>query len=411
MAVAESFKQLKLAFSGGGLRSTFYCLGGYRRLVELGVEGIVSQISSVSGGSITAGVILTALREGHFRGVEDFDARVTEPLKRFGQAHIRRKLYRRVLRSPKNRAALFPRVLDEQLFHGVKMAELPLVPKWTCNATCLNTQKRFRFQQDEMYGYLVGKSHDTQEIPVSFAVAASAAFPFLLFAPIELHVKKKGIRFSGIDGYEWSKEASQPDVLYLSDGGVYDNLGSEEFLKGDRKDPYLIFDASAEGDVWSPTYQPDKVSFLMRTLDASTGQNVYLRRRLLYLEKRSGGARGAQLILSKPIADAVASVRKNLRPVKELPAYGVEHEALERLLAGLRTDLDAFHDVEIALLMWAGAVRMDLAVKALFPELIQEEQWHDVPTVDWLMNDRVRDILQIGQQRSLLRRLHKVLTF
>ena len=34
----EIDNKINLGFSGGGFRATFYCLGAYRRLVELGLE-------------------------------------------------------------------------------------------------------------------------------------------------------------------------------------------------------------------------------------------------------------------------------------------------------------------------------------------------------------------------------------
>jgi NTE family protein len=80
----------KLAFSGGGFRATFYCLGAYRRLVELGIDSSVTSISSVSGGRIAAGMIMTALSNGSFEDIDDFDKRVTEPLKRLGQLNLRK---------------------------------------------------------------------------------------------------------------------------------------------------------------------------------------------------------------------------------------------------------------------------------------------------------------------------------
>ncbi len=44
-----------LALSGGGFRATLFHCGALWRLAELGYLGRLSRISSVSGGSITAG--------------------------------------------------------------------------------------------------------------------------------------------------------------------------------------------------------------------------------------------------------------------------------------------------------------------------------------------------------------------
>ena len=73
--MTEDFK-FRLCFSGGGFRATFFCIGAYRRLVELGLHERITCISSVSGGSIAAGQILKALSDSHFSSVQDFDERV-----------------------------------------------------------------------------------------------------------------------------------------------------------------------------------------------------------------------------------------------------------------------------------------------------------------------------------------------
>ncbi len=46
-----------LALSGGGFRATLFHCGALWRLAELGYLPRLSRISSVSGGSITAGVL------------------------------------------------------------------------------------------------------------------------------------------------------------------------------------------------------------------------------------------------------------------------------------------------------------------------------------------------------------------
>ena len=80
----EIDNKINLGFSGGGFRATFYCLGAYRRLVELGLEKHVNEITSVSGGSITAGAVISALAEGDFSSLLDFDRRVTTKLIKSG---------------------------------------------------------------------------------------------------------------------------------------------------------------------------------------------------------------------------------------------------------------------------------------------------------------------------------------
>ncbi len=208
----EIDNKINLGFSGGGFRATFYCLGAYRRLVELGLEKHVNEITSVSGGSITAGAVISALAEGDFSSLLDFDRRVTTKLINLGQCNFRRRImtkaswlayllpYLPKLQQLALAAALrpkmskaFPQVLDEELFEGRKMKQAEAATEWSCNATCINTLKRFRFKSSDIYGYLLGRSSDIDDIPIAFAVAASAAYP-VGFAPLELDVEAREFR-------------------------------------------------------------------------------------------------------------------------------------------------------------------------------------------------------------------------
>src|SRR4029077_16907184 len=69
-----------LCLSGGGFRATLFHMGALRRLNELGVLSKLDTISSVSGGSITAAALATALAGG---GPLDWDRGVAAPLRAF----------------------------------------------------------------------------------------------------------------------------------------------------------------------------------------------------------------------------------------------------------------------------------------------------------------------------------------
>ena len=404
-------QHLKLAFSGGGFRATFYCLGAYRRLVELGIDSSVTHISSVSGGSIAAGVIMTALANGKFQGVGDFDARVTEPLRRLGQINLRGKMLRNALipgltnlgilirrELPFTRLSrLFPERLDKEIFHGTRMVDLPTAPEWSCNATCLNTMKRFRFKNSDIYGNLLGYSTDIHDITVAFAVAASAAFP-LMFAPLQFDNRNR----SYTDKYNSSSYSSPPEKLYLTDGGVYDNLGSENILK--EQSSFIVVDASASSNPWDERHKPSYKNMTGRILNTSLEQNVLLRRRLLY---KNGS--GIQLLINRSVKELMKSEEKNRISERPLPEYPSDYEAVEKLIGSLRTDLDAFHDVEIDALMWSGSIKMDLAIKSLHPELVALDYWDQIPVFPDYPLEQVQQILEVGSQRKYIGRLHKSL--
>lgn len=305
----EIDNKINLGFSGGGFRATFYCLGAYRRLVELGLEKHVSEITSVSGGSIAAGAVISALAEGDFSSLLDFDRRVTTKLINLGQCNFRRRImtkaswlsyllpYLPKLQQLALAAALrpkmskaFPQVLDEELFEGRKMKQAEAATEWSCNATCINTLKRFRFKSSDIYGYLLGRSSDIDDIPVAFAVAASAAYP-VGFAPLELDVEAREFRDLYGTG---TQKPENPAKLYLTDGGVYDNLGSESMLKSPV--PLLMLDASgASQPLWDNSHM-SKLELANRTLAVGLDQVVYLRRRLLFEVKQH-----QQLILGRGI--------------------------------------------------------------------------------------------------------------
>ncbi|MGG3726039.1 hypothetical protein ABET23_03705 [Bacillus wiedmannii] len=63
-----------------------------------------------------------------------------------------------------------------------------------------------------------------------------------------------------------------------------------------------------------------------------------------------------------------------------LPDYKLPNRSkdVDSLLAGLRTDLDSFHDSEINTLIRAGEIRMDIALRSLISEYM--ENINTVPT-------------------------------
>lgn len=323
-------------------------------MVELGLHRQVSAISSVSGGSIVAGAIMFELAKGDFEDIEDFDNRVTKLLRVIGQTNLRQKIIKhaytlnkrnlKLLFKPRTRFSNgFPALLDEFLFKNKCMVDLPSEPEWSCNATCLNTMKRFRFKVSDCYGYLLGKSNDIEDIKISFAV--SAAFP-MLFRPITMDISNKNF----VDPY-----GKIPSKLYLTDGGVYDNLGSENILKDDGK--FIVLDASVASRVWGLDYKPHIFSENWWVIDTAMSQIVNLRRRMLYNKSK-----GIQLIINHPVQDICKSEEKSGYFVGEDFDY-TGKPLIEKAISNLRTDLDTFNDIEIDTLIWSGAIKMDLAIK------------------------------------------------
>lgn len=403
-------RKLKLAFSGGGFRATYYCLGAFRRLVELGLWKNVSRIDSVSGGSITAGAILAALKDGDFKDVDDFNKRVTEPLGNLGQLGLREMITRRwltflliihaiifstltfQLRIPwflslpvtfvlfllifflvltNIFSILFEYYLNKLYFHGLTMDSLnehANYPEWSANATCLNAGARFRFKQTDFGGHKIGVTTEKNNIRVSFAVACSACFP-PVFAPFKLKTKDRKFYFNWwTSNKRLNKNA--PEVIYLTDGGVYDNLGSENIIKGN--DPFIILDAGGYFPLWKNNQSFSNMFLIWfklqaRILATALNQVTALRRRIIFSKTQPTG--GVMLILGEktknyidyPACETFGKLSQNVN--NSLPSYEIFDSDVEELVSNIRTDLDCSNEIEIELLMYMGAVKTDIIVK------------------------------------------------
>src|SRR5690242_7345163 len=93
---------------------------------------------------------------------------------------------------------------------------------------------------------------------------------------------------------KYSSKNLKYKTLYLTDGGVYDNLGSENLLKEDI--PFIIFDASAASNSWPENYRPRFHKMFWRVLSVSLDQIVLLRRRLIFHQANKNCI---QLLLNK----------------------------------------------------------------------------------------------------------------
>src|SRR6202030_3770043 len=110
-----------------------------------------------------------------------------------------------------SRATLLEAALDEVLFTGACLNDLPAKPHLVVNATELRTGSAFRFGTLESGSWRWGKLHHN-DVSVAHAVAASAAYPLFLPAFDETLTFEK-------DG------ALKRSRVILTDGGIYDNLG------------------------------------------------------------------------------------------------------------------------------------------------------------------------------------------
>jgi NTE family protein len=351
---------IALALSGGGFRATLFHIGACWRLLELGILPKLTRVSSVSGGSIFAGVLATAWdRLIAAPDVAHYQQLVVAPLRAFCKQEIDTVAIGEGLLTPwKSVSDVIAAKYQSELF-PIGLNQLPDVPTFVFNATNLQTGRSFRFSKAYMGDYLLGLIR-TPILPLAKAVAASSAFPPFL-SPV---IFDSPGHFENVEGAIYNGNPAYTGKLYLSDGGVYDNLGLETVWN--RCQTVLVSDAGAPFGMGAAV-ETDWVKQTLRALDVATDQSRALRKRALledFTKKaRAGGYWG--------IATEIANYHLN----DALPCT----DAKAKPLAAMRTRLNPFSDVEQDQLINWGYALCDAAVRAHAPEIIATKKPPDWP--------------------------------
>lgn len=218
-----------LCLSGGGYRAMVFHLGALLRINEAGLLPEIDRVSSVSGGSITAAALALAWPELHFDddGVAaNFTEEVLKPVRRVASKTIdsRSVLLGAIL--PGSSSAQVTKRYKKRIFGDRTLQDLPDDgdgPRFIINATNVQSGVLWRFSRPYMADYKVGRV-DRPDVPLAVAVAASSAFPPVL-SPAVVEVDPASYT---ADSRTWELAKLQTGgKVYLTDGGVYDNLGLE----------------------------------------------------------------------------------------------------------------------------------------------------------------------------------------
>jgi NTE family protein len=219
-----------LCLSGGGFRAMLFHVGALWRLNELGWLKQLSRVSSVSGGSITAGMLARHWGDLTFDGANvatNFGSKLVDPIREFAGRTVDVGAGLKGAFLPGSIADRVADSYDEHLFDHATLQDLPDdPPRFVFNATNLQSGVLWRFSKKYMWDYRVGKIESPQ-LRLAIAVAASSAFPPFL-SPLTLKLDESDyVPGTGTD-------LQQPAYMQrpvLSDGGVYDNLGLETAWK------------------------------------------------------------------------------------------------------------------------------------------------------------------------------------
>jgi NTE family protein len=184
---------------------------------------------------------------------------------------------------------------DTHLFKGASLQDLPDAPRFVFNATNVQTGVLWRFMKPYMADYRVGEVK-APRIPLSQAVAASSAFPPVL-SPVEMRLDPAS--FTPNSGLDLQRPPFTSHV-FLTDGGVYDNLGLETVWK--RYQTVLVSDGGGKlGEEEEP--KSDWARHAYRVLQLIDNQVRALRKRQVIDSFKSGARRGAYWGIRTNIAD------------------------------------------------------------------------------------------------------------
>jgi NTE family protein len=269
-------KGTALCLSGGGYRAMLFHLGALWRLYEVGLLRSIERISSVSGGSITAAVLGLNWPKLSFdpgKIQTDFVSLVVGPIRELAGETIDESATLAGLLSPGRVSDKIATAYDERLFRGATLQDLPDRPRFVLNATNVQSGALWRFMKPYMRDYRVGEVKQP-DILLARAVAASSAFPPVL-SPVELRLDPD--KFTPNSGRDLQRKPFTSRV-FLTDGGVYDNLGLETAWKA--YDTVLVSDG---GGKIGPEEEPksDWAQHSYRVLNLVDNQVRSLRKRQL----------------------------------------------------------------------------------------------------------------------------------
>lgn len=330
--------RLGLALSGGGFRATLYHLGIVRFLRDSGQLSNVTDIASVSGGSILAGHLV--LNWDRYCGTaEQFDEAAQEIIE-FVQFDVRNHIIRRIpLQYPLRFLSRFTPIDSDlftpnsvlehyyrkMLYGDRRLYELPEQPNLHILTTNISTGALAVFGKPGLFiQHRNNLGQPTFElIPGTMAsiarvVGASSAFPGL-FPPVKITAADIGVR-EGQFSTEW-----------FTDGGVYDNLGIRAFSWLQNQDTQ--FDQILVSDAGKPFQILSDAS--LGVVGQSIRATDILWDRVWQLERENFGNREGFSFL--PVAERIDT---NEDPTALHPVVQAEVQSI-------RTDLDAFSDIEI----------------------------------------------------------------
>ncbi|MDX2416799.1 MAG: patatin-like phospholipase family protein [Xanthomonadales bacterium] len=354
---------LGLALSGGGFRATLFHLGSLLRLNEAGLLSKIDEFTSVSGGSIISawlGVSWNQLQFDSSGVATNLDEVIIKPVREFcGRTIDVGIILGGIINPIRHPSNLLINNYRKHLFGDKTLQDLPASPRFTIYATSLQTGASVRFTREYLGDYHLGEIKNP-EILIAQDVASSSAFPPPL-CPVKVECDPDAWvkdSISDLHDDEYLKK-----VMWLGDGGIYDNLGLERLSQ--RCDRILVSDAGApfgvDGKMKATRFS--QLARTKRTLDIMSAQVRALRTRQLIRQFVKGEKSGAYWGIGTQISE-FPMVEKGLGT--SLMTDG----KTTREIAGMRTRLNKFNGAEQTKLINWGYALADAALRSRYDSAI-----------------------------------------
>jgi NTE family protein len=362
---------ISLSLSGGGFRATLFHLGALIRLNQLGLFPSIKYINGVSGGAIVASYFGLQWRNLEFSDniSVNFEEQVVKPLRRFCYRNIDIWCAARVMPMPwrwRRAGNVLEGAYRRKLLGNASLQDLPDTPRCIIQSTNLLNGYSFGFSKywagNRRIGVICNPTFRLSE-----AVAASSAFPPFL-SPFQLRVE--GEQFESQSGNSESTGQLGKN-LYLSDGGIVDNLGVGKKLYGLS---HLISDAGAP-----PRFEKDILPLWFTLTRRSFDIALYQARPLL----KADFFRSVDLQTYWSISGDAGDPMEKLYNY-EVPNSLVCPREITDEIAGMRTRLNRFTEMEQSLLLNWGYAIFDIAFRKVWRGL-------ELPLPQWPCPDYALD--------------------
>ena len=302
----SSNSKIITALSGGGFRAFMFHAGVFKYLAEQNLLSNIYNISTVSGGSLFIGLLLSISKGGW----PDDKEYLTNVLPQMKILLLSQDLYYGLWERfiPHNWSHLFanPQKLANEISKKWNVTldlndlSSPSNPTLSINMTTADTGKRSRFKitsdNVDFGDFILGYEYDLNNIPLALAMATSAAVP-LYAGGYDYTFKSEPIRGKSND--KWQRVPPGTRTITLYDGGLYDNLGLESIfdsgkqkLKKDFENSFLIVSDAGKPCDYTKYSTLGKIDKTKRIISILQEQNRSLRIRSLMTAFNDGKING-----------------------------------------------------------------------------------------------------------------------